>query len=477
MKILYVASEVAPYIKTGGLADVAGALPQVLAKKGQDTRVVLPLYGKMAGKYRMEMEYVTSFKVNVAWRRQYCGIFRLENQGVTYYFIDNEHYFKREGVYGYGDDCERYAFFSRAVLEMLRYVDFCPDVINANDWQSALVPTYLKLYYGHLDFYRNIKTVMTIHNIGYQGQFGRDVLEDVIGINNFFFDNGYMELDGDVNLLKAGIVSADAVTTVSNTYAQEIKSAFYGHGLQSILRENEGKLYGILNGLDIDLYNPETNPGLFRRYNADTLDVKQENKKALLQYLGMEPADDVPVIGIISRFVSHKGFDLVEAVLDDILSEDVRVIVLGTGDFTYEQMFHYAKRRYPGKISVNITFSEDLANKIYSGVDLFLMPSVSEPCGLAQMIAMRYGTLPIVRETGGLADTVQPYVAGEDTGCGFTFANINAHDMLYVIREACGVYRNDKKAWQGLMTRAMEKDVSWDKSAGAYLDIYQTICE
>ncbi|MFI3226121.1 MAG: glycogen synthase GlgA [Clostridia bacterium] len=475
MKILYAASEVAPFIKTGGLADVAGVLPNVLAKQGNDVRVVLPLYSKISEQYKSQMSLITTFYVDLSWRKQYCGLYELVSNGVTYYFLDNEYYFNRDSLYGYDDDVERFAFFSKAILDMLPTIEFCPDIINVNDWQTALVPTYLQVYYKFGYFYEKIKTVLTIHNIGYPGQFGKDVLEDRIGISNFFFDNGFMELDGDVNLLKAAILSADAVNTVSETYAREILTDYYGHGLQHILRMNSHKLHGVLNGLDIETYDPQTNKHLFHNYSSATLKTKLKNKKDLLKLVNLEAPDKTPVIGIISRFVSHKGFDLIERVLYDILSTDVRLVVLGTGDFKYEQMFINAERDFPSKISVNIAFSEDLANKIYSGADLFLMPSVSEPCGLAQMISMRYGTLPIVRETGGLADTVIPYSKDTDTGVGFTFTNINAHDMLYVINEACDLYSNEPKAFEEVVKRAMSQDFSWDKSANEYLAIYNKL--
>ncbi|MFI3230331.1 MAG: glycogen synthase GlgA [bacterium] len=476
MKILYVASEVAPFIKTGGLADVAGALPKTLAKKGEDIRVVLPLYKNIAYEHTEKMKLIAEFEINVAWRKQYCGVLELVQDDVVYYFIDNKHYFGRDGIYGYDDDAERFAYFSRAVIEMLKEIQFQPDVINANDWQSALIPSYLKLQYGFDIFYKDVKSIITIHNIAYQGRFGKHVLQDVVGISDYHFDNGFFEQDGDVNFLKAAIVAADAVTTVSKTYADEIKYDYHGHELHHILKQNESKLHGILNGIDVDIYNPETHESLFFNYNHENLENKEKNKQELLKRVSLKDAgEDTPVIGIISRFVDHKGFDLVEKVLEDILSYDIKLVVLGTGDFRYEQMFHQAKRNFPSKISVNIAFSEDLANKIYAGCDMFLMPSKSEPCGLAQMISMRYGTIPIVRETGGLADTVKPYRKDLDEGNGFTFKNINAHDMLFVVREACGFYKNDRERWNSIVKRNMQEDFSWDKSAGEYLDVYNSL--
>lgn len=478
MKILYVSSEVTPFIKTGGLADVAGALPQVLSKKGEDVCVVLPYYKTIPENYKKRMKFVKHFDVNISWRTQYCGVFELDRKGVKYYFIDNEFYFGRAGIYGYGDDVERFAFFSKAVLQMLKEIDYKPDIINVNDWQSSLVPTYLNLEYKHTDtnFYGNIKTMLTIHNIAYQGQFGRYVLQDTLGISDFFFENGYIEQDGDVNLLKAGIISADFITTVSKNYAEELKTDYYAHGLQHILRENSHKFQGVLNGIDTSLYNPIKSKHLFTNYDENCIEKKQENKKELLKLLSLEADDDTPVIAIISRFVSHKGLDLVESVMNDVLSHNIRLIVLGSGDLKYEKMFEVAKMSYPSKISVNITFSEDLANKIYAGADMLLMPSISEPCGLAQMISMRYGTIPVVRETGGLADSVQCYRGDLNVGNGFSFKNINAHDMLYVLREACGIYRNEPEIWKDIMLRAMKEDFSWDKSADEYIAIYKRVC-
>ncbi len=477
MKILYASSEVVPFVKTGGLADVAGALPKKLAEKGHDVRVFLPLYKAVSDEIRKQMKFIKDFHVDLDWRKQHCGVFLLEAEGVKYYFIDNEYYFKRDGLYSHGDDGERFAYFSKAVIDSLKEIDFCPDVINANDWQTALIPTYLKLNYSSDPFYNKIKTVLTIHNIGYQGRYGAEILERTVGINKFFFETGYIEHQGDVNYLKAGLLSADAVNTVSRTYAEELKTDYYSHGLAPILRYVDQKLTGILNGIDVDFYDPETNKSLFFNFNARRLASKEKNKKELLRLLNLEYKKEVPVIGIVSRFVDHKGFDLIENVLDDILQENVKLVVLGTGDYKYERMFNEAQRRYPNKISVNVKFSEDLANKIYAGSDLFLMPSISEPCGLSQMISMRYGTLPIVRETGGLSDTVECYRPDLKAGDGFSFKNINAHDMLYVIKAACDLFTYDRDTWNSLVKSAMKKDFSWDKSADEYLKLYEKICE
>jgi starch synthase len=477
MRICYVSSEAAPFVKTGGLGDVAGSLPKALADKGHEVAVVLPLYSAISSDWRSKMTYLKNTYVQLAWRNQYCGIFRLKLDGVTYYFLDNEYYYARYQIYGEYDDAERFAFFSKAALQLLGEIDWRPDIINCNDWQSALVPVYYNLEFCHSPFYAGIKTVFTIHNIQYQGRYGREIGEGVLGIDDAHFRSGFIEHDGDINFMKAAIIAADQVTTVSPTYAQEIQTEYYGHRLDSVLRANNYKLRGILNGIDMDLYNPETDRNIFKNYGVSHMEDKIPNKLELLKFCRLEGTAETPVIGIISRFVSHKGLDLVKAVLDDILRDDVRLIVLGKGEWQYEQMFLDAKRRYPAKISANIMFSGDLANKIYAGVDMFLMPSQSEPCGLAQMIAMRYGTVPIVRETGGLRDTVQAYVDYAGTGNGFTFASYNAHDMLHVIREAEEVFRTNRAGWKSLMRKGLTADFSWNHSAEQYLEMYRSLIQ
>ena len=347
-------------------------------------------------------------------------------------------------------------------------------MINANDWQTALVPVYYNLMFSSRPFYSGIKTVFTIHNIQYQGRYGREILEYVLGIDDAHFRSGFMSMDGDVNLMKAAIVASSAVTTVSPSYAQEIQTEYYGYRLDSVLRMNSYKLHGILNGIDMNAFNPMTDPKLFKNYGPRNPQDKMVNKLELLKLCGLEGNENTPVIGIVTRFVDQKGLDLVEAVLHDLLSDDLRLIVLGTGDWRYEQMFIEAKRRYPAKISASIMFSGDLANRIYAGADMFLMPSKFEPCGLAQMIALRYGTIPIVRETGGLKDTVQAFVDYTGTGNGFTFNSYNAHDMLHVIREACGVFRYNKAAWNKLQLQGMKSDFSWGSSADKYIEVYQS---
>lgn len=475
MNILYVSSECRPFIKTGGLGDVTGSLPQKIKELGEDIRVVIPLYSSIEQKYKDDMKFVKDITVNLAWRNLYCGIFELEFENIKYYFIDNEQYFKRANIYGEFDDGERFAFFSKACLEILKHIDFCPDVINCNDWQTGLVPVYLKLNYYFDDFYKNIKTVFTIHNIAYQGRYNRNILEDVFGIDGIHFNNGIMENDGDVNIMKAAIVLADKVMTVSETYAEEIKTEYYGEGLNHILNMNSEKLIGILNGINYEYFNPEKDKSIFKNYSIKTLEDKAENKKNLLKLCGFKNKKDVPVIGIISRLVSHKGIDLIEAIIHDLASRDVKIIVLGKGDWKYENLFINMEKEYPSKVSAHITFSDDLAKKMYAGCDMILIPSKSEPCGITQMIAMRYGTVPIVRETGGLYDTVKPFIKETNSGNGFTFKNYNAHDMLHVINEACNIYSNEKEDWQELMRRCMSSDNSWNSSAQKYIEIYKSL--
>ena len=474
MKILYAASEAVPFCKTGGLADVAGSLPPALAEQGAETAVILPLYRRVREKFADQLTFLCYDYVDLAWRHTYCGLFSMKKDGVTWYFLDNEQYFDRPELYGYVDAGERFGFFSRAVVKMLDHLEFWPDVIHCNDWQTALIPIYLKDDGVREDRYRSIRTVLTIHNIEYQGRYGREILEYVLGIDDAHFRSGFMAMDGDVNLMKAAIVASTAVTTVSPSYAEEIQTEYYGYRLDSVLRMNSYKLHGILNGIDMDAFNPQTDTKIFKQYGPKTPEDKLVNKTELLKLCGLEGDANTPVIGIVTRFVDQKGLDLVEAVLPDILSDDVRLVVLGTGDWKYEQMFIEAKRRWPDKVSASIMFSGDLANRIYAGADMFLMPSKFEPCGLAQMIALRYGNIPIVRETGGLKDTVHAFVDYAGTGNGFSFASYNAHDMLHVIREACGVFRFNKPAWKKLMVQGMESDFSWDSSADRYIEVYHT---
>lgn len=473
MNILFAASEVAPFIKTGGLADVAGSLPQALAAQGHDVRVVLPLYEGVGQPWRDQMEYLFNFHVTLAWRTPYCGVFRLEKDGVTYYFIDNEYYFKRSQLYGHYDDGERFAFFSRAVIELCGHLDWHPDVIHANDWQTALVPIYLLEARYYIPQLNGTRSVFTIHNIEYQGRYGKELLVDLFGLDISYFNEKMLAYYGDINLMKGAIYAADFVTTVSPTYAQELQYAFYAHGLEGVVADCGSKIQGILNGLDTKLYDPSADPGLAERFTPAKLAGKKACKAALQQAVGLKSDPDVPLIACVSRLVSHKGFDLVASAIHDIMAMNVQMVVLGTGDWNYEEAFRHAAAQYPSRFAAHIMYSASLSTAIYGGADLFLMPSVAEPCGLSQMIAMRYGTLPIVRETGGLKDTVIP--VGLPGARGFTFADINAHDMTHVIWEATELYRGDKKEWKKLQKNAMTADFSWKGPAQEYLDIYHRI--
>ena len=466
-KILFCASECTPFISSGGLGDVAGSLPNALCKAGMDCRIVLPLYGDMSEEYRSRLEYVTSFNVELAWRNQYCGLFRLVKDNVTYYFLDNEYYFKRSGLYGFYDDGERFAFFSRAILEMLKNCDFAPDIIHCNDWQTALTNVFINVFYRSDPKFARIKTLFTIHNIQYQGKYGLDMLNDVLGIGEE--NAGLVEYNGCVNYMKGAIVCSDRVNTVSPTYSREILDPWYGHGLDGLLRENSSKLQGILNGIDTVGYDPSGDPGIAANYSAsDFQDHKAECKKALISEFGLDD-DGSPVIAIVSRLADHKGIDLVSQVLEYMLLSNIHVVVLGSGEYAYENMFRVFAAKYPSRCGVRIGFDSALARRIYAGADMFLMPSKSEPCGLSQMIALRYGTIPIVRVTGGLADTITD--CGDSSGNGFTFQSYNAHDMLDALLRAKKAYDN-KGLWKDIVTRAMKCDFSWTQSAQSYIALY-----
>ena len=476
MKILFAASEAVPFCKTGGLADVAGSLPQALAKAGNEVEVILPMYQRVAEKWKDQMDFVCNIEVPLGWRRVYCGLFRLDRDGVIWYFVDNEYYFKRDALYGHYDDGERFGFFSRAVIALLPAMDFMPEVIHCNDWQTALVPVYLKDECVRWSEVRSIKTVFTVHNIEYQGRYGKETLEDLFGLAPGWFTDGTIAMDGDVNLLKGALMTCNAITTVSPTYAQELRYAYFAHGMESVMQRNAGKVHGVLNGIDMERYDPSTDKGLTAKYTPTDMSGKAKNKEALQKELGLNVEPNVPVIGIVSRLVSHKGLDLICKVFDQIMELNCQFVVLGSGDWNYEQFFEQKLSWYKGRMALYRGYNESLAMSIYSGADLLLMPSKSEPCGLAQMIAMRYGTVPIVRETGGLKDTVHPYEAWCGAGNGFTFADYNSGDMLYVIRQAVDLYFNNPTAFTALRQTGMTEDFSWKRSAEAYNHIYRTIC-
>lgn len=475
MKLFFAASEVAPFIKTGGLADVAGSLPNALAKLGHDVRVILPLYSAIPAMWRRQMTFLKSFHFPLSWRNAYCGLFSLAYQGLTYYFIDNEYYFQREGLYGQFDDGERFAYFSRAVVEVPIQLGWSPDIIHCNDWQTSLVPVYLLEARHREPLLMHTKSVFTIHNIEYQGQFDRNILGDVLGLDESYFREDMLSYYGDVNLVKGAIYAADYITTVSPTYAKELQYAFYAHGLEGVIADNYHKFTGILNGIDMEHNNPATDPFLPAPYSAADLSGKAACKAALQEKLGLNVDPDVPIIACISRLVAHKGYELVTAAFPKILEHYVQFVVLGTGDWGIESFFRMAAQEYPGRVSANLMYSAELASQLYAGADLLLMPSISEPCGLSQMIAMRYGTVPIVRLTGGLKDSVPSYNPTTGTGLGFTFGSITPGDLLGAIDRGLEAYETDRPNWTALMKRGMTTDFSWDQSAAAYEKVYQQV--
>lgn len=475
--ILFAASECVPFIKTGGLADVVGALPKYLDKEGYDVRVILPNYMAIPAKYKEKMQYKTHFYMELAWRSQYVGILETVLDGVTFYFIDNEYYFAGDRPYGnIHEDIEKFAFFCRAVLSALPQLGFRPDLIHCNDWQTGLIPVYLHDCFEQGEFFRGIKTVMTIHNLKFQGVWDKQTVADITGLDMYYFAPDKLEAYGDANYLKGGIVYADYVTTVSNTYAEEIKTAFYGEGLDGLMRARSNCLCGIVNGIDYEEYNPETDPYLVKNFNAvNYRKEKVKNKLALQEELDLERDGRKFMVGVVSRLTDQKGFDLVECVMEELCDTDMQLVILGTGDPKYENLFRHYEWKYHGRVSANIYYNNERAHKIYAACDAFLMPSLFEPCGLSQLISLRYGTVPIVRETGGLRDTVIPYNEYEGTGTGFSFANYNAHEMLSIVRYAKHIYYNKKREWNKLVDRGMATDFSWKTSAKKYEELYRRI--
>jgi starch synthase len=471
MKVLYCTSEARPFAATGGLAEVAGSLPQALRLRLIGCRVVMPLYEDIPQELRDNMKFITSLSVPVSWRRQYCGVFEAKAGGVIYYLIDNQYYFKRHGLYGHYDDAERFAFLSRAALEMLPYIDFKPDILHSNDWQTALVPIYFSIFYANNDWYKGIKTVHTIHNIQYQGKYGKELVEDVLGIPQSAIS--ILEYDGCINLLKGAIECANRVTTVSPTYATEILDPWFSHDLDGILRERTWKLSGILNGIDTVDYDPANDPDLYAPFTPEDRSGKAENKKELQKRLNLREEPETPLIGMVTRMVPHKGLDLVKEALDRLMTENnVQFVILGSGDWEYENFFKEMQNKYPGRLCACFGFVPELSRKIYAAADIFLMPSKSEPCGLAQMIALRYGAIPVVRETGGLKDSIQD--SGDGQGNGFTFRSYDSGDMLYALHRALEGYQN-REGWDILVERAMKCDFSWGRSANEYIRLYREL--
>lgn len=474
--VLFIAAEAAPFAKTGGLGDVVGSLPKALNRAGLDVRVLLPKYGQIAKEYRDRMTHLGERTVPLAWRKQYGGVEKLEYGGIIFYFLDNEYYFKRDGgYYGQYDDAERFGFFCRGALETIPLLGFVPDILHCHDWQSAMVPVFLEAFYRHDPAYRRLRTVFTIHNLKYQGVFSHWILHNVLGLGDEYFTNDRLEYYGQVNFLKGGIVFGGKVTTVSPSYAREICRDYSGEGMAGLLREKEYKLQGILNGLDYEEYNPQTDPHLFVHYTAtDAPAGKRENKTRLQQKVGLPVRAEVPLAAMVSRLTTQKGLDLLLHILEELLADDLQVIILGTGEARYEETLSGIAAAYRKKMKVILHFDEGLARQIYAASDLYLMPSLFEPCGLSQLIALRYGSLPVVRETGGLKDTVYPYQEKTGEGNGFTFSNYNAHDFLYTIRRALGYYR-EQGLWQILAAKAMQNDFSWERSAEHYRDLYNGV--
>lgn len=465
-------SEGVPFAKSGGLADVMGALPKALASNALRVAVIMPLYKSVEADYREKLEFVGKFDVPLAWRTQYSGLYRCVVNNITYYFIDNKRYFERDSFYGHYDDGERFAYFSKAVLQCLPLLDVFPDILHCNDWQTALAPVYLKTSFDAKEKYSKLRTVFTIHNIEYQGKFDARVLGDVVGLEEKY--RNILAFDGCVNYMKGAIVCCDKLTTVSPSYAEEIMYPFYGRGLEKIIKENKYKLYGIRNGIDTEIFNPATDPSLAAHYDVNTTEDKLINKRALQEQLDLAIRPDVPILSMVSRLADHKGLELVMGIFDELVSKDIQFVILGTGEKHYEDFFRMKAAHYPEKVAAVMAFSGELANRIYAGADMFLMPSISEPCGLSQMIALRYGTIPIVRQTGGLADSVFAFSPVTKEGNGITFATVNAHDMLWAINRGMDYYR-DKKLWKTLMENALSSENSWAKPATKYKKIYREL--
>ncbi|MFJ7850839.1 glycogen synthase GlgA [Peribacillus sp. NPDC097206] len=473
MNVLFAASECAPFIKTGGLGDVIGALPKALKKQGVNVSVILPKFKDLPFHIKQEMTHVTSIEVPVGWRQQFCGIEKLVANGITYYFLDNEYYFKRHGSYGYFDDGERFAFFSRAILESIPFLDDHPEIIHCHDWQTGLVSVLLKAHYQKHPLYENIKTVFTIHNLLYQGVYPKTVLAELLDLSELYFNMDGLEFHGNVSYLKAGLAFSNYITTVSPSYAEEIQTPYYGEQLDGYLRKRNGDLKGIINGIDNESYNPASDEYLPVPFS--TYEGKMKNKRELQEILNLPVNDEVPVISMVTRLVDQKGIDLILHVFHEMMGQGIQFILLGTGEEKYEWAFRNLAEQYPNQVSTNTYFDEGMARRIYAGSDIFLMPSQFEPCGIGQLIAMRYGALPLVRETGGLRDTVIPYNQFTGEGNGFSFTNYNAHDMLHTIEQAVGMYKFQPKRWKQLTENAMNEDFSWDSSSSEYIDLYESL--
>lgn len=473
MNVLFAAAEGVPFIKTGGLADVIGSLPRELMFGGVNVRVVLPKHRDIPDIYKNSIKLKKAFNIDLGWRNQYCGLEEMEYEGIYFYFIDNEYYFKRDGLYGYGDDAERYAFFARAVLESIPYMDFQPDIIHCHDWHTALISVFLKTSYDDKPLYKDIHTLFTIHNLQYQGVFSKETLQDIINIDYKYYSEEYLEYYNQVNCLKGGLVFSDLLSTVSKSYSEEIQTSYYGEGLDGILRKRCSNLYGIINGIDYNEYNPEIDKFIYNKY-VDDYCQKTQNKLSLQRELGINVREDVPIVAVVSRLAASKGFDLIAVVLNEMMAMDIQLIVLGTGERVYEDLFRTTAEKYNGRVSTNIRFSNALAHKFYAASDIFLMPSRFEPCGLSQLIALKYGSIPLVRETGGLRDTIKPYNQYTGEGNGFSFSNYNAHEMLNTFKMAIDLYHN-KDVWNNIFHNAINSDFSWRNSSKEYIKLYNKL--
>lgn len=474
MKVLFVGSEANPFIKTGGLGDVLGTLPKALVKEGIDARVVIPKYKNINQELKDKLKFLKWFMVKVGWRTQYAGVFEYKKDGVTYYLIDNEYYFGRDGLYGYYDDGERFAYFDRAVLEFLKEIEYQPDIIHCNDWHTGMIPVMLEVEYAKDLFYYNMKSIFSIHNLKFQGVFSKDILQDLFGYDLEPYYNNSLAFDGGVSFLKGGVMYSDRITTVSNTYVEEIKSYEYGERMDFDLRNRSYALSGILNGIDYEEFNPEKDKNIYRHFNKNNLEGKGINKEELQKELGFPVNKDAAMIGIVSRLTNQKGLDLIVEIADRLLQHNIQLVVVGTGDYIYEEHFKGLACRYNDKVSANIKFDNMLAHKVYAASDMFLMPSLFEPCGLGQLISLRYGSVPVVRETGGLKDTISPYNKYNGLGNGFSFTHYNGNDLLNVLEYALEIFK-DKDSWNNIVKQAMESDNSFEKSAKEYVNLYNNL--
>ncbi len=477
LKILYVSSEVDPFIKTGGLGDVAGALPAAILGEGHDVRVVMPKYNVINEKYKNNMSHVASQNIKLDWRTQQSDIFEYnqivndDNKELKYYFIGNDYYFNRSWIYGEFDDAERFGFFARAVIEMLPKIGFKPDIIHCNDWQTGILSVMLNDQYKFDEFYSDIKTVYSIHNLRYQGNFPPEVLE-ITGLNHGYNTMDSLEFYGGISYMKAALKYSDVITTVSETYAREMQMIEYGYGMDGMIRKRNESLYGILNGIDYKKFNPETDDIIYEKYSKNNLEGKFHNKQKLQEELGL-PIRDVPVVGVVTRLTEQKGIRLIDESIEELMNMDIQLVIVGNGEWHYEEMFKYMQARWPEKVSANIRFDTELAQKIYAGADIFLMPSLFEPCGLSQLIGYKYGTIPVVRKTGGLADTVKQYNPHEKTGTGFVFDNYNSWEMMQSIKNAVDMYYNNKEEWENMKRKVMDLDFSWGVAAKKYIALYK----